>query len=327
MSLEGEEGRIMSASDYELQRLDHMRRNREYMERLGVTLGAAAMATTATSNKTSKAKARKQKIRATDDDDVVVERRKSRRLQGVKVEYSSDALDVLVKEEEEEGRGSPRKRQKVATALEESDAIKEKEWLREHVLWLRESRKALLSVPVAAGDHQTKWKEEAVRRWGDSVVAAGKCSWKAFVESRLSRPPRPSPLALLQEFYAHDVWRLLCCCLLMSRVSSWETKHRCISAFFELAPTPTDFLGAKTDAIREIIGPLGLFDNRMKGLAALTNKFLTAESFSVDLGPEKVYGIGEFGVDSYKVFCLGQTHEKCKEKALKDYCRWHNNTS
>jgi hypothetical protein len=36
-----------------------------------------------------------------------------------------------------------------------------------------------------------------------------------------------------QEYYAHDVWQLLVCCVLMSRVSSWDTKHRVIAAFFE----------------------------------------------------------------------------------------------
>lgn len=40
-------------------------------------------------------------------------------------------------------------------------------------------------------------------------------------------------LLLVQEYYAHDVWQLLVCCVLMSRVSSWETKHRVIAAFFE----------------------------------------------------------------------------------------------
>ena len=44
--------------------------------------------------------------------------------------------------------------------------------------------------------------------------------------------------------YAHDPWQLLVCCVLMSRVSSWATKHTAISGFFAKCPTPSDLLGA-----------------------------------------------------------------------------------
>ena len=44
--------------------------------------------------------------------------------------------------------------------------------------------------------------------------------FEKYVRSRLANPPPPSPLELLQEFYAFCPWRLLVCCGLMSRVSS-----------------------------------------------------------------------------------------------------------
>ena len=44
---------------------------------------------------------------------------------------------------------------------------------------------------------------------------------------------------LLQEKYSKDVWTLLISCLLMSRVSSMETKERCIGMLFELYPDPS----------------------------------------------------------------------------------------
>merc|ERR1719387_3372730 len=154
------------------------------------------------------------------------------------------------------------------------------------------------------------WRAEAVRRWGEGVAAAeagtGAVCWETFVRTRLSRPPPPSPHALLQEFYAHDPWRLLSCCVLMSRVSSWETKHFCIPEFFKAFPTPSDFSPQAEDPslVRDVIRPLGLFDNRFKALVALTSRFLTCESFDVGLDKHnKVYGVGAFGVDSYEVFC------------------------
>ena len=85
-------------------------------------------------------------------------------------------------------------------------------------------------------------------------------------------------------------------CLLMSRVSSWATKvrlpspaademgltrarllgwpaqHKAISAFFELCPTPSSFMeaSARPETILAAIKPLGLFDQRMIGLVAVS---------------------------------------------------------
>ena len=56
-------------------------------------------------------------------------------------------------------------------------------------------------------------------------------------------------MELLQEFYAHDPWQLLVCCVLMSRVSSWTTKHTAISAFFANWPTPSTVLDAQPDSL------------------------------------------------------------------------------
>ena len=104
----------------------------------------------------------------------------------------------------------------------------------------------------------------------------------------------------------------------MSRVSSWDTKHRCISAFFSRYPTPTAFL-EETDRenVRAIIRSLGLFDDRMKSLAGITNAFLLGNkcaqiqegkrkkskekeeegvsAFSVDLKENKIRHIEELG--------------------------------
>lgn len=84
----------------------------------------------------------------------------------------------------------------------------------------------VLSVPDDGDADADDWRREAVRRWG-ALAGAGSPTrdWKLFVESRLSTPPPVSPVDFLQEYYAADTWRLLVSCILMSRVSSWNTKH------------------------------------------------------------------------------------------------------
>ena len=93
----------------------------------------------------------------------------------------------------------------------------------------------------------------------------------------------------------------------MSRVSSWNTKHRCISGFFEHYPTPSSFAAETQWAnVKALINPLGLFDDRLQSLVALTTRFLDAEEFACHpdrKSPHKIRGIGAFGYESWLVFC------------------------
>ena len=109
----------------------------------------------------------------------------------------------------------------------------------------------------------------------------------------------------------------------MSRVSSWKTKHECISAFFEKYPTPTAFAEESKPAnVLAAIKSLGLFDDRLRSLVALTDTFLRgaplepskkksprADEFKVETDRKsvhKVHGVGPFGVESWLVFCKDQ---------------------
>jgi len=254
----GEAGGQVDVGEYERQRLQHIRRNREEIMRLGVSLIGYSKPSTSTSTSTSaRGKGVKNsKKRQRDKGEVRLPTRKSSRLLGKEAEYASDDLEVLVKLEEEEG--------------EERKGIKREKEKRNIIeistQWLEESRKALLQVRVESSGGASsngKWRKEAERRWGHGVVAAEAATsnlcWKTYVTSRLSKPPPPSPLELVQEFYAHDPWRLLVCCILMSRVSSWETKHNAISSFFKAYPTPTDMHNADPKECLSVIHPLGLF--------------------------------------------------------------------
>jgi methyl-CpG-binding domain protein 4 len=190
------------------------------------------------------------------------------------------------------------------------------------------------AVPASAA----QWRAEAVRRWGDGVVAAlpadvAACKaedggWRAFVTSRLTTPPPPSPLELLQEFYAHDTWQLLACCALMSRVSSAAVKTRVLAAFFERCPTPSALLHTPAEALQAIMHPLGLFPNRLQSLMALSIRFLSAPVFEVGLAPEsKVYGFGEFGVASFQIFCRGNLGCAPEDATLKAFLAWQKRSA
>ena len=225
-------------TEYERQRAAHVARNREYMARLGVLSAVAAVQPKPKPNN-NKMNQAKVKVKVEGE----VERRRSGRLRGAKVEYTMEDL----KDDVEDGARKRRRREGGACRRQnDDDEAGERRRREEEAMraWLAESREAMISRRVEPED-AGGWRAEAVRRWGEGVAAAeagtGAVCWETFVRTRLSRPPPPSPHALLQEFYAHDPWRLLSCCVLMSRVSSWETKHFCIAEFFKAFPTPSDF--------------------------------------------------------------------------------------
>ena len=87
---------------------------------------------------------------------------------------------------------------------------------------------------VMEADDTERFPGGLFRRWGELAGggprAAGR-DWEAFVTSRLSKPPPPSPEPLLQEFYAADMWQLLCCCVLMSRIPLWARTPR-LAAYY-----------------------------------------------------------------------------------------------
>eukprot|EP00947_MAST-08B_sp_MAST-8B-sp1_P002469 g2469.t1 len=335
---------------YERRRLEHIKRNHEYLRMLGLVSDIEEIKQVDQEERDKKRakaaaakKARKEALTAVD-----FEPRRSSRVKGDAPQYTGERIDTFG----EELCALADARRKRVTSQKRSETAKEREerrqeMLEESIRWLKESRAALLRVTAAGGhDGQAmgadEWREEAVRRWGPKVAQLQNVEdWEAYVASRMATPPPPSPLDLLQEYYAHDPWRLLTCCILMSRVSSWQTKHKCVSAFFARFPTPSALLvdeddetggsggsgssgQAIIDTLEEIMRPLGLFANRLKGVLSVAERFIEMPVFDVGLDKAvKIYGIGEFGVDSYKIFCrgLGRTFTP-KDRTLNSFASW-----
>ena len=111
----------------------------------------------------------------------------------------------------------------------------------------------------------------------------------------------------------------------MTRVSSAETKHRCIEGFFAAFPTPTACLhGATAANVQPIIASLGLFPGRYKGIVDVTRRFLMDTEFGCERkGDKKIYGIGEFGVSSFEIWVRGLGRAMVPEDAtLRGFCSW-----
>ena len=181
-------------SDYELQRLAHIRRNHEFLVSLGLADAAVdpveAMRT-GNKKKPSKPRAPRRPKIAPPPESL----RRSPRLKGEEAEFGAEIVNAFGDDDDEI---RPKKRARA----EEMDDEALAEMRAEAMSYLREVREAQLVLSVPEGGKKDDWRKEAIRRWG-ALAGAGKedRDWKLFVESRLSTPPPVSPIDFLQEYY------------------------------------------------------------------------------------------------------------------------------
>ena len=79
-------------------------------------------------------------------------------------------------------------------------------------------------------------------------------------------------------------------------------------------PQPQNLLDADEDFVKSIIKPLGMVNVRYKRLVGMTNDYLTWDGVDAT----KLYGIGEYGSQSYRIFFKGERFEP-KDKELRKY--------
>ena len=310
-------GAVDAGNAYEAQRARHIARNVEFMKRLGIAPPTAQPTGQATGKGAGDTPRRQTKRRRAQHAEPT---RRSMRVRGTAPEVTAEQADEAADMDDDDYgdviRGSSSKARGV-------DAVADAQ------VFLEAARAALNADYEArereAGEDQALWHAEAVRRWGAAVppLTSKGYDWQVYCKSRNTAPP-PLTGELLQEHYAMDSYRLLVVCVLMSRVSSWDVKHKAVSSFFERFPTPSDVVaeGVTASAYLEVLKPLGLFPFRSKALLAVTEAFLRQPEFHVGLDPEnKVFGLGPFGVENYRIFCRGDLHFKVTDETLKRYVK------
>jgi methyl-CpG-binding domain protein 4 len=128
-----------------------------------------------------------------------------------------------------------------------------------------------------------------------------------------------SPYGLLQEEINYDPWKIFVCCIfcnLTKRVSA-EPYFRQV---LNLWPQPANLACASEPEVAAVIQPLGLSKRRAKALIRMSKDYLSKE-WQDD--PTKLYGIGKYGSDAYKIFCTPDWKEvEPKDGALVNYHNW-----
>ncbi|XP_036593975.1 methyl-CpG-binding domain protein 4 [Trichosurus vulpecula] len=113
-------------------------------------------------------------------------------------------------------------------------------------------------------------------------------------------PPR-SPFNLVQETLFHDPWKLLIATIFLNRTKGkmaipvlWE--------FLERYPSAEVTRTADWRDVSELLKPLGLYDLRAKTIIKFSDEYLTKQwKYPIEL-----HGIGKYGNDSYRIFCVNE---------------------
>ncbi|XP_069140782.1 uncharacterized protein [Argopecten irradians] len=130
-------------------------------------------------------------------------------------------------------------------------------------------------------------------------------------------PPK-SPFCLIQESLYHDPWKLLIGTIFLNRTTG-KAAIPLLWKFFNKWPNPDTARKADAAAIARLLTPLGLHEKRAKIIIRFSDEYLTKDWTY----PEELYGIGKYGNDSYRIFCVNEWKKvQPKDHKLNDYHGW-----
>ncbi|XP_039655815.1 methyl-CpG-binding domain protein 4 isoform X3 [Perca fluviatilis] len=130
-------------------------------------------------------------------------------------------------------------------------------------------------------------------------------------------PPR-SPYNLVQETLFHDPWKLLVATIFLNKTSG-KMAIPVLWQFFERYPSAEVTREADWKPLSELMKPLGLYELRAKTLTRFSDEYLTKQWRY----PIELHGIGKYGNDSYRIFCVGEWRDvKPEDHMLNKYHAW-----
>ncbi|XP_034231526.1 uncharacterized protein LOC117639756 [Thrips palmi] len=137
-----------------------------------------------------------------------------------------------------------------------------------------------------------------------------------------SAPPR-SPFNLIQEDLFHDPWQMLISTIFLNSTSGRIAIPLALE-FLKRWPTPQEACQAKLYDILDVIEPLGFGRTRAAIIIRFSHEFLTKDWKL----PSDLYGIGKYGTDSYKIFCMKDAWKNVEsdDPLLMMYLNWRRAT-
>ncbi|XP_040214796.1 methyl-CpG-binding domain protein 4 [Rana temporaria] len=130
-------------------------------------------------------------------------------------------------------------------------------------------------------------------------------------------PPR-SPFNLVQETLFHDPWKLLIATIFLNKTSG-KMAIPVLWSFLEKYPGAEVARAADWKDMADMLQPLGLYELRAKTIVRFSEEYL-AKKWRY---PIELHGIGKYGNDSYRIFCVNEWKEvQPEDHKLNNYHDW-----
>ncbi|XP_037068062.1 uncharacterized protein LOC119089695 [Pollicipes pollicipes] len=170
------------------------------------------------------------------------------------------------------------------------------------------------SVTTDDVNQKIKLKFSFARR---RLLAAGGRVQVSLSGRRRWVPPR-SPYKLMQETYYHDPWKLLIGTIFLNKTAGRQALPM-LETFFERWPDARAARDADEADVMELLRPLGLAERRTQCIVRFSDEFVS-KTWKY---PNELYGIGRYGNDSYRIFCLGEWKQvRPQDHMLNLYHNW-----
>ncbi|PIK43963.1 putative methyl-CpG-binding domain protein 4 [Apostichopus japonicus] len=142
-------------------------------------------------------------------------------------------------------------------------------------------------------------------------------SLQSKVKGEKWTPPK-SPYNLVQENLFHDPWKLLVATIFLNKTTGVKAIP-ILWQFLDKYPSPEVTQRADWKPIADMIWTLGLHEKRAKMIIRFSDEFLTKDWTY----PEELFGIGKYGNDSYRIFCVNEWRQvKPTDHMLNKYHDW-----
>ena len=113
-------------------------------------------------------------------------------------------------------------------------------------------------------------------------------------------PPK-SPYNLIQEQLWDNPWKIFVACIFCNLTKRVQAEPF-LWKFLEEYPTPESASVANIEDVKKMIQPLGLSERRSRALVKMSYDYINKDW---EVQPDVLYGIGKYGSDAYRIFCVG----------------------
>jgi methyl-CpG-binding domain protein 4 len=119
---------------------------------------------------------------------------------------------------------------------------------------------------------------------------------------------------LMVQQQVSSVWQHMVGVICLNQTSRHQVK-RVLPELFEYCSTPECLLKTGPVLLKAILKPLGMVNVREKRIRQMSKDFLTWDGNDAT----KLYGIGKYGSDSYRLFYKNEIPENVGDHELKRY--------